>query len=241
MRRIHEAGIGNYSAAREIELSNEQKQARINYCRNMLHVFGEQNFHKIIFTDEKPFKSDDNHHVRVFRPKGQRYNQDYICKDRQSGHISASYWGWISFAGPGEIVPTGRQFNASQYIEILDQVGFPTMEAQFGSIYNIVFMHDNAPIHTARIVRDYLAEIGVQVLDHPPKSPDLNLIENIWAMMEQNRSPLIQRTQEGLNAHVLNRWENLRGRQDVFDNLYNSLAKRFRYVIEHEGNIYHDR
>lgn len=88
-------------------------------------------------------------------------------------------------------------------------------------------------------VRDYLAEKGVLVLNHPAKSPDLNLIENIWAMMERDRPPLIQRTQEGLNAHVLNRWEGLRGRQDVFDNLFNSLAKRFRYVIEHNGNIYH--
>lgn len=241
LRRIHEGGLGNYSAAREIQLTDAHKRARIEYCRSMLDVFREENFQKIIFSDEKPFKSDENHHVLVFRPKGQRYNPDYVCKDNQSGHISASYWGWISCAGPGEIVPTGTGFNSLKYLEILDQIAFPSIEAQFGSVENIVFMQDNARIHTARIIRDYFAERHIEVLNHPPKSPDLNLIENIWAIMEQDRPHLIERTHERLNAHVVNRWENLRGRQDVFQNLYNSLAKRFRYIIDHNGNIYHDK
>lgn len=241
LRRIQEAGLGNYSAAREIDLTEAQKRARIIHCRSMLNVFREANFPTIIFTDEKSYKSDENHHVSVWRPKGQRYNQDYVCKDRQSGHISASYWGWISIAGPGEIVPTGTHFNSQTYLEILDEIGFPSIEAQFGSVQNIVFMQDNARIHTANIVRDYLAERHIEVLNHPAKSPDLNLIENIWGMIERDRPQLIERTQHGLHAHVLNRWESLRGRPEMFQNLYDSLAKRYRYVIDHEGNIYHDR
>lgn len=241
LRRLNEGGLQNHSAAREIDLTEAHKQQRIRYCQSMLDVFGEENFKDIIFSDEKPFKSDENHHVRVWRPKGQRYNQNFVCKDRQSGHVSASYWGWISIAGPGEIVPTGKKFNSRAYVELLDKVGFPSIEAQFESVENIFFMQDNARIHTANIVRDYLAERHIRVLNHPPKSPDLNPIENIWAIMEKDRSPLIQRTEAGLNAHVLNRWESLRDRPDIFENLYNSLEKRFRYVIAHDGNIYHDK
>lgn len=241
LRRIHDGGLGNYCAAYEIKLTEQHKQARINYCRSMLEVFREENFHKIIFTDEKTFRSDETHHVRVFRPKGQRYNQDYVCKDNSSGHIAASYWGWISCAGPGEIVATGTHYDSLKYLEILEDVAIPSIEAQFGSVDNIVYMHDNARMHTAIIVRDFLAARHVNVLNHPPKSPDLNLIENIWAILERDRPQLIQRTQAGLNAHVLNRWENLRGRQNVFLNLYNSLVKRFTYVRDHGGNIYHDK
>lgn len=241
LRRIHEGGLGNYCAAYEIKLNPQHKQARINFCRSMLEVFREDNFHKIIFTDEKSFKSDETHHVRVFRPKGQRYNQTYVCKDNSSGHIAASYWGWISCAGPGEIVATGTHFNSQKYLEILEQVAFPSIEAQFGEVENIVFMHDNSAIHTARVILDFFALNHIKILNHPPKSPDLNLIENIWAIMERDRSQLIQKTQAGLNEHVLNRWENLRGRPDIFENLYNSLINRYRYVINHGGNIYHDK
>lgn len=41
-------------------------------------------------------------------------------------------------------------------------------------------MQDNARIHTARLVKRWLREMGVEVLEWPPFSPDLDLIENIW-------------------------------------------------------------
>ena len=34
-------------------------------------------------------------------------------------------------------------------------------------------LHDNAPSHNARIVKQFLAQRKVTVLDHPPYSPDL--------------------------------------------------------------------
>lgn len=213
LRRIREGGIANYVAAHEIKLTDQQKQERINHCRYMLEVFKEENFHKIIFTDEKPFDSDKSGHMNVYRPKGQRYEQDYVVHDSRSGHLSANYWGWISCAGPGEIIAAGRHFNSNAYLELLDGVAFPSIEAQFGDIQNIFFMHDNAPIHTARIVREYLESRRIPMLSHPARSPDLNLIENIWAMLEKDRPPLIQRTHAALDSYVFNRWEDLRRRQ----------------------------
>lgn len=152
----------------------------------------------------------------MYRPKGKRFEQEYIVHESRSGHLSANYWGWISCAGPGEIVSTGTRFDSYAYIELLDEIALPSIEAQFGDIENIVFMHDNSPIHTARRVREYLESRHVPMLNHPTCSPDLNLIEDIWALMEKDRPPLIQRTHSALDSHVFNRWENLRQRQGKF-------------------------
>ena len=46
-------------------------------------------------------------------------------------------------------------------------------------------MHDNALVHTARIVWQLLDEIGIIVMEWSPYSPDLNPIENLWALMKQ--------------------------------------------------------
>ncbi|KAI6658414.1 Transposase [Oopsacas minuta] len=35
------------------------------------------------------------------------------------------------------------------------------------------FHHDNAPAHTARKTKDYIKQSGLELIDHPPYSPDL--------------------------------------------------------------------
>jgi transposase len=52
-----------------------------------------------------------------------------------------------------------------------------------------IFMHDNASVHTEHLVRDLLEEIrldiGFEVIERPPYSPDLNPIKNLWKLLKQ--------------------------------------------------------
>jgi transposase len=51
----------------------------------------------------------------------------------------------------------------------------------------MTFMQDNAPLYTAKRVSKWFQERAIPVLDWPPYSPDLNLIEPVWAEMKKQR------------------------------------------------------
>jgi len=61
-----------------------------------------------------------------------------------------------------------------------------------------VLVLDNSSVHTSRLVRDVLKELGVNVLFLPVYSPDFNPIEFMWAYVKSVLRKLKARTEEAL-------------------------------------------
>ena len=49
----------------------------------------------------------------------------------------------------------------------------------------LYFLQDNAPSHTSNESRAWLHNNGIDCIDFPPYSPDLNPIENLWADLKR--------------------------------------------------------
>lgn len=109
-----------------------------------------------------------------------------------------------------------------------------------------IFMQDNAPVHTARLVQNWLhdwaEENGIRLLDWPAYSPDLNPIENLWKMIKERvieaHPELLDmgnsmQALDLLEMAAVEAWEGLEDR--VLQNLIHSMRRRLQAVINADG------
>lgn len=76
---------------------------------------------------------------------------------------------------------------------------------------NFIPMHDNARSDVAGIVTQYLNQVNIAHMAWPARSPNLNLIQHVWDMLDRriwNCAP-VRRTLYGLRRALLQKCENI--------------------------------
>ena len=74
----------------------------------------------------------------------------------------------------------GTTTNGVKYAELLEDK-LPTHMAIHHSLN---FMHDGVPCLWSKIVKQFLTENHIKILDWPGNNPDLNPVENVWSKMK---------------------------------------------------------
>ncbi|KAJ5827492.1 hypothetical protein N7447_004255 [Penicillium robsamsonii] len=109
--------------------------------------------------------------------------------------------------------------------------------------HDAIFQHNNAPTHSAYIVQGLLRETNLTIIDWPLYSPNLNLIESLWALLKANilklwpwlrDIPKNENTWGDLVYAAQEAWEKLTIRH--FVNLAETMPHRMEEVIKYEGS-----
>ena len=60
----------------------------------------------------------------------------------------------------------------------------PTLKLNYGD--DFFFQEDNSSVHKAKVVQDFMTNAKIKILQWPAKSPDLNIVEDIWKLLSND-------------------------------------------------------
>jgi histone-lysine N-methyltransferase SETMAR len=220
-------------------LSDLNKATRFVAATGNLERFenGNLNLDQVLTQDEKWVL-----YVNVVRKREWRKRGEHATPTAKPGlhpkKVLLCFW-WDT-EGPvhWELLHQGVSITAEVYCQMLDRVAAALAEKR-PHRQNQIFLQDNARPHTARLTQQKLAELGWEVLDHPPYSPDLapsdykafRSLQN-WLNGKEfaNEAELRLSIQEWIDSRNAGFW--VMGFID--------LPERWRKVIEYEGDYFPD-
>lgn len=233
-RRLNEADLRSRRPAKKPRLLRHHRRERLRFAREHLNWTVEQ-WSNVLFTDESRvcLRSPDGRE-RVYRRANERFAECTITEIISYRGGSVMVWAGISADSRTEMIFVDNgALNARRYIEDILQEAVVPFAPLIGEQF--ILMHDNARPHVARIVNEYLDEVGIRRLDWPACSPDLNPIEHFWDQLKRavRRRPMQPGTLQELRIALSQEYNVIP--QERIVTLIQSLPRRMRSVIEARG------
>ena len=134
---------------------------------------------------------------------------------------------------------TGIRKTFRKYIELLQHYAVPCMNLNYKDYF---FVQDNSPVHNAKVIREFQHKSALNVLKWPSKSPDINIMDNVWKRL----SDIAYSDNQPFNIVILKQrifiavdqinYE----KREIISKLYSSIRCRLTKILISQGNMYKD-
>lgn len=226
-RILTENDIHSYRLVAKTELTQEAKRKRLEWCLEH-REWTLENWSRVIFTDETKFTNE------MPRIHYRRRSSDppLLIETKKNGcqPLKVLLWGSISYLRVGRLVRIHGILNGEEYKKVLEEHLYPEFEGLGQG--ELMLQHDNAPVHRAAVVKEFLDKNYYSVIEWPPYSPDLNPIENLWAILKK-KCKFTAKTEQELMLEAQNAWNSIN--TETLHNLFSSMPARIEAVIRAKG------
>ena len=228
----------NYIKQKKPFLTEENREERVSMAQEW-KTFTKEDWERTTCSDEKMFGQDKTgHKLRVWLPYPAPFNERRMLPVHPFGGIHVRIWAAIYSKGFLAYELYEEPLTAKSYIGILKRNLLKKAKETFKGLEEWTFQQDNASYHVTDDVFDFLEEKSIHVLHWPSRSPDLNLIENVWTQMQREMTGSNPQTVEDLRGEIKRVIDKMNAEESsthYFHNLYESMPKRVEEVLAAHG------
>lgn len=227
--RLKEGGLRCRIPARKPFLKDIHLRKRLDFARRYFN-WGVEQWEEVVFSDEKIFRASSKGPLHVYRPEhSSRFEKQFLVpSSNPEGRFTVCVW--MAF---------GKNFRSMLRVQqkTLDSVYYtnailPTLERHLHE-NELLYMHDRSSVHFSTLTEHWLNAHNIDVMDDwPPKGPDMNPVENVWAeLVRRTRHDATNRDQ--LYENVYSTFQQLE--TTYFDKLIESMPRRLEKVMLANG------
>jgi len=203
-------------------LTEKGRVARVLFCRRVLRM-SKENRRKILFSDEKWFDSQTKRFTKVWTLDPRLLPARFTTQ----GGPKLLVLGFISDKTKALDVCKVKTMDNHVYEEFLTK--------RRAMLQAHIFQQDNARPHAALVNRGWFKRHNIELLGWPAYSPDLNVIETLWAWLGRavkDRAPF---GEVELESFVREEFRKIK--QDQVRKLVDEFDDRLRLCIELQGGL----
>ena len=205
-------------------ITENQREARVTFAETNLI----RDWDDTVFVDESSFFTHAAPNM-AYQKKGAERISTPTPKHPQKLHA----FGGITTRGKTDLYVFQENLNGELYVEILERTLVPSMRRLYGR-ESWYLCQDNDPKHCSGVALKCYNKRRIKRIDQwPSASPDLNPIENIWAIMKQKVSNLMPTTLDDLEQSIRLAWDEVS--LETIQNCIQSMPRRLQAVIDGGG------
>jgi transposase len=228
-RRLDEAGLYGRISRREYPFTEEDIRKRLSFAQG----YRNYDWSTVLYSDETLVELGTHGIEWVQRPVGRAFDPEYLT-NKKPHPDRICVWACFAKSGVGHIHMFTEDLDATLLKAIFKQHLIQSAGRLFPENTAWRLLQDNDPKHRSKLVQVWLFNHGVQCIDFPPYSPDLNPIENLWVRVKRRVERHNPHNIETLQEHLYHEW--YRASKRFTSKLSDSMPHRCQAVLTNKGH-----